>query len=45
MNADSEAEMMAWEKPFMEAHAKAVCSQNDHILNNGFGMGLVTYRQ
>uniref|UniRef100_A0A7N0ZU96 Protein arginine N-methyltransferase 2 n=1 Tax=Kalanchoe fedtschenkoi TaxID=63787 RepID=A0A7N0ZU96_KALFE len=41
MDAHSKAIMMAWEKPLMEAHAKAVCSQGGHILNIGFGMGLV----
>lgn len=41
MDADSKAVMMAWEKPLMEAHAKAVCSGGGHILNIGFGMGLV----
>lgn len=41
MDADNKAVMMAWEKPLMEAHAKAVCSQGGHILNIGFGMGLV----
>lgn len=41
MDADSKAVMMAWEKPLMEAHAKAICSNGGHILNIGFGMGLV----
>ncbi|KAK7828670.1 protein arginine n-methyltransferase 2 [Quercus suber] len=41
MDSDSKAVMMAWEKPLMEAHAKAVCSGGGHILNVGFGMGLV----
>lgn len=41
MDAESKAIMMAWEKPLMEAHAKAVCSGGGHILNIGFGMGLV----
>ncbi|GKA30465.1 protein arginine N-methyltransferase 2 [Tanacetum coccineum] len=41
MDADSKAVMMAWEKPLMEAHAKAICSGGGHILNIGFGMGLV----
>lgn len=41
MDSDSKAIMMAWEKPLMEAHAKAVCSNGGHILNIGFGMGLV----
>lgn len=41
MDSDSKAVMMAWEKPLMEAHAKAVCSGGGHILNIGFGMGLV----
>lgn len=41
MDSNSKAIMMAWEKPLMEAHAKAVCSGGGHILNVGFGMGLV----
>lgn len=41
MDSDSKAVMMAWEKPLMEAHAKAVCSVGGHVLNVGFGMGLV----
>ncbi|KAG8377522.1 hypothetical protein BUALT_Bualt08G0041700 [Buddleja alternifolia] len=41
MDTENKAVMMAWEKPLMEAHAKAVCSGGGHILNIGFGMGLV----
>lgn len=41
MDSDSKAIMMAWENPLMEAHAKAVCLNGGHILNIGFGMGLV----
>lgn len=41
MDSNSKAVMMEWEKPLMEAHAKAVCSFGGHILNVGFGMGLV----
>ncbi|XP_021728452.1 protein arginine N-methyltransferase 2-like [Chenopodium quinoa] len=41
MDADSKAVMMAWEKPLMESHAKAICSGGGHVLNIGFGMGLV----
>ncbi|KAK9215755.1 hypothetical protein WN944_007761 [Citrus x changshan-huyou] len=41
VDSDSKAIMMAWEKPLMEAHAKAICSGGGHILNIGFGMGLV----
>ncbi|KAK6938603.1 Ankyrin repeat [Dillenia turbinata] len=41
MESNSKAVMMAWEKPLMEAHAKAICSGGGHILNIGFGMGLV----
>lgn len=41
MDSNSKAIMMAWEKPLMEAHAKAVCAGGGHILNIGFGMGLV----
>lgn len=41
MASDSKAIMMAWERPLMEGHAKAICSGGGHILNVGFGMGLV----
>ncbi|GER38096.1 ankyrin repeat family protein [Striga asiatica] len=41
MDTESKAVMMAWEKPLMEAHANAICSRGGHILNIGFGMGLV----
>ncbi|EFJ15138.1 hypothetical protein SELMODRAFT_118824 [Selaginella moellendorffii] len=41
VNEESEGVMMAWERPLMEAHAKAVCCGGDDILNVGFGMGLV----
>lgn len=41
MDSNNKAVMMAWERPLMEAHAKAVCSGGGHILNIGFGMGLV----
>lgn len=41
MDAESKAVMMAWERPLMEAHAQAVCSAGGHVLNVGFGMGLV----
>lgn len=41
MDSYSQAIMMAWEKPLMEAHAKAICSGGGHILNVGFGMDLV----
>ncbi|CAI0464872.1 unnamed protein product [Linum tenue] len=41
LDSHSKGVMMAWEKPLMEAHAKAVCSGGGDILNIGFGMGLV----
>ncbi|XXG44531.1 hypothetical protein AAC387_Pa01g4310 [Persea americana] len=41
MDSNSKAIMMAWEKPLMEAHAKAICCGGGHVLNVGFGMGLV----
>ncbi|KAI3503572.1 hypothetical protein L1887_32018 [Cichorium endivia] len=41
MYANSRAIMMAWEKPLMEAHAKAICSRGGHILNIRFRMGLM----
>ncbi|KAL6894017.1 hypothetical protein ACP4OV_008115 [Aristida adscensionis] len=43
MDAESKAVMMGWERPLMEAHARAVCSGGGggKVLNVGFGMGLV----
>lgn len=41
MDANGEAVMMDWEKSLMEAHAEAVCSGKGHVLNVGFGLGLV----
>lgn len=42
MDSESKAVMMAWEKPLMEAHARAICGAGRaRILNVGFGMGLV----
>ncbi|KAL0721561.1 hypothetical protein Bca4012_036160 [Brassica carinata] len=41
MDNESKGVMMAWEKPLMEAHAKAICTNGGSILNVGFGMGLV----
>jgi len=43
LDEEDKGVMMAWEKPLMEAHARAVCSggESGHILNVGFGMGLV----
>lgn len=41
MDSESKAVMMAWERPLMEAHARAVCSNGGKVLNVGFGMGLV----
>ncbi|GLJ43724.1 hypothetical protein SUGI_0910380 [Cryptomeria japonica] len=43
MDEEGKGVMMAWEKPLMEAHARAVCGggEGGHILNVGFGMGLV----
>ncbi|CAM0876362.1 unnamed protein product [Alopecurus aequalis] len=41
MDADSKAVMMEWERPLMEAHARAVCTGAGKVLNVGFGMGLV----
>jgi len=41
MDAESKAVMMAWERPLMEAHARAVCQGGGKVLNVGFGMGLV----
>ncbi|TVU44873.1 hypothetical protein EJB05_04335 [Eragrostis curvula] len=42
MDAESKAVMMEWERPLMEAHARAVCTiTGGKVLNIGFGMGLV----
>ncbi|XP_044390562.1 protein arginine N-methyltransferase 2 isoform X2 [Triticum aestivum] len=42
MDAESKAVMMEWERPLMEAHARAVCAAGGgKVLNVGFGMGLV----
>jgi type IV protein arginine methyltransferase len=41
MVTESKDVMMAWEKPLIEAHARAVCTNGGHVLNVGFGMGLV----
>ncbi|KQK13074.1 protein arginine N-methyltransferase 2 [Brachypodium distachyon] len=41
MDAESKAVMMEWERPLMEAHARAVCTGAGKVLNVGFGMGLV----
>ncbi|XP_066367043.1 LOW QUALITY PROTEIN: protein arginine N-methyltransferase 2-like [Miscanthus floridulus] len=41
LDAESKAVMMAWERPLMEAHARAVCQGGGKVLNVGFGMGLV----
>ncbi|KAJ3669829.1 hypothetical protein LUZ60_010153 [Juncus effusus] len=41
MDKESKAVMMQWEKPLMEAHARAVCSNGGKILNIGFGMGII----
>ncbi|THU46790.1 hypothetical protein C4D60_Mb09t08600 [Musa balbisiana] len=41
MDSESKAVMMEWERPLMEAHARAVCGGGGKVLNVGFGMGLV----
>ena len=43
LDSESKAVMMIWEKPLMEAHARAICGGFDggHFLNIGFGMGIV----
>ncbi|KAG9440221.1 hypothetical protein H6P81_020386 [Aristolochia fimbriata] len=42
MDSESKAVMMAWEKPLMESHARAICNKKGgNVLNIGFGMGLV----
>lgn len=41
LDEESKGIMMLWEKPLMEAHARAVCAGGGDILNVGFGMGLV----
>ncbi|ONM09587.1 ankyrin repeat family protein [Zea mays] len=39
MNAERKAVVMAWERPLMEANARAVCQGGGKVLNLGFGMG------
>lgn len=39
MDSDSKAIVVAWEKPLIEAHVKAVCSGGGHVWNIGFEMG------
>jgi type IV protein arginine methyltransferase len=39
MNAERKAVVMAWERPLMEANARAVCQGGGKVLNVGFGMG------
>lgn len=41
IDEENKGVMMAWEKPLMSAHAKAICASGGHVLNVGFGMGLV----
>lgn len=41
VDEENKGVMMAWENPLMAAHAKAVCANGGHVLNVGFGMGLV----
>lgn len=33
--------MMEWEGPLMVEHAKVICAAGGHVLNVGFGLGLV----
>ena len=40
LDEDGEAVMMEWEKSLMDIHARVVC-QRDHVLNVGFGMGII----
>lgn len=41
LDADNEAVMMSWEQPLMAAHANLICQRGGHVLNVGFGLGLV----
>ncbi|KAG0586277.1 hypothetical protein KC19_2G078200 [Ceratodon purpureus] len=41
LDEENKGVMMAWENPLMAAHAKAICANGGHVLNVGFGMGLV----
>lgn len=41
LDEENKGVMMAWENPLMAAHAKAICATGGHVLNVGFGMGLV----
>jgi type IV protein arginine methyltransferase len=41
LDANGEAVMMEWEKPLMLAHANLICQSGGHVLNVGFGLGLI----
>eukprot|EP00939_MAST-03C_sp_MAST-3C-sp1_P001982 g1982.t1 len=41
VDKEKDAVMMAWEKPLMELHAEVACATKGHVLNIGFGLGLV----
>lgn len=41
LDADKDAVMMEWERPLMRRHAAAVCHRGGHVLNVGFGLGIV----
>ena len=40
LDETGEAVMMEWEKSLMNIHARVIC-QRDHVLNVGFGMGII----
>ena len=41
VDTNRDAVMMEWERPLMEIHADVLCSTKGHVLNIGFGMGIV----
>ena len=41
LDDQGEAVMMQWEAPLMAAHANLICQNGGHVLNVGFGMGLI----
>ena len=41
VDENKDAVMMEWERPLMELHAEVLCASKGHVLNIGFGMGIV----
>lgn len=41
IDEDHRGVMMQWEDPLMAAHAEIICQTRGHVLNVGFGLGLI----